>query len=234
MRIAGFRKLSLLDYPEKLCATVFTPGCNFRCPFCHNASLVREQKPGVRFQDELDEEEVLSFLEKRAGLLDGVCVTGGEPLLWPDLEEFISRVKALGFPVKLDTNGSFPERLEALLDRGLVDYVAMDIKNSLPNYRRTIGVDCFDASRIERSVNLLREGKAEYEFRTTLARELHDAESIAEIGRWLDGSPVYSLQAFCGDGDLLGDGLSAFSKEETEAFKELVRGNFGCVHIRGI
>jgi len=230
MKIAGLQKLSLLDYPEKLCATVFTPGCNFRCPFCHNPSLVLPEK----YPACMDEEEFFGFLEKRAGRLDGVCITGGEPLLQPDLEQFISRVKALGFLVKLDTNGSFPERLAALIGAGLLDYVAMDVKNALPEYRRTIGVDCFDTDRIERSVRLLREGRVAYEFRTTLARELHDAESIAEMGRWLDGAPIYSLQNFCGDSDVLADGLSGFTKEEMESFAELVRGRFGRVNVRGV
>ena len=136
MEIHGIQKMTLLDYPEKVACTIFTARCNFRCPFCHNASLVTHVDAAAA----ISEEEVFSFLAKRQGILDGVCITGGEPLLQPDIEEFIRKVKELGYQVKLDTNGSFPDRLEHLIDEGLVDYVAMDLKNCRERYGETVGL----------------------------------------------------------------------------------------------
>ena len=177
MRIQGLQKLTLLDYPEKTACTLFTAGCNFRCPFCHNAALVTH----IDNSNFFTEEYVLDYLKKRKGVLDGVCITGGEPLLHKDLPEFIKKVKALGYLIKLDTNGSYPERLQSLIDDGLIDYVAMDIKNTHEKYLAT--ADCSDdeLQNVIKSVEILKQNKIDYEFRTTVVKEYHDAEDIKKI-----------------------------------------------------
>ncbi|MBR5743037.1 MAG: anaerobic ribonucleoside-triphosphate reductase activating protein, partial [Clostridia bacterium] len=197
MRIAGFQKLTLLDFPGKVACTLFTPGCDFRCPFCHNASLVLS--PGA---DEVTEEEIFSFLRKRQGLLEGVAITGGEPLMQPGLDVFIRKVRALGYAVKLDTNGSFPERLAPLLEEGLLDCVAMDIKNSPARYDLATGVKT-DLSRIRASVALLIGGRVPYEFRTTVVKGIHRAEDFPEIGRLIEGAARYFLQSYVDSGDVI-------------------------------
>ena len=225
MLIYGLQKLSLLDYPGKLAATVFTGGCNLRCPFCHNASLV------TRFSEyeRISEEEVLSFLEKRKGLLDGVCITGGEPLLQEDLAEFIIKIRAMGFLVKLDTNGCLPDKLDSLIRRSLVDYVAMDIKNSFDKYPLTVGTPDFDPTPVFKSAELLMSGSIPYEFRTTLVRAFHTPEDIEKIGKSLSGAKNYYLQNFEDSGDLVGFGdtshsfqLSGFSALEIEHFRDIL------------
>lgn len=225
MLIYGLQKLSLLDYPGKLAATVFTGGCNLRCPFCHNASLV------TRFAEyeRISEDELLAFLEKRKGLLDGVCITGGEPLLQEDLADFIIKIRAMGFLVKLDTNGSFPEKLAHLLDRSLVDYVAMDIKNSFYKYPLTVGIPDFDPKPVFKSAELLMNGNVPYEFRTTLVRAFHAPEDIEAIGKTVKGAKNYFLQNFEDSGDLVGFGaaspsvqLSGFSASEMEHFRDIL------------
>ncbi len=215
MRINGLQKLTLLDFPGRTACTVFTGGCNFRCPFCHNASLVlREAEQPV-----LDEEEIFAFLEKRRGLLDGVAVTGGEPLLQRDLAAFLRRVKALGYAVKLDTNGSDPAGLKALLDEGLVDCVAMDIKTCRENYAAVCGVPGFDTAPVEASAALLLAGSLPYEFRTTVVRELHSPADFERIGRWLAGAEEYYLQTFRDSGDLVRPGLTACTRDEMERMR---------------
>ena len=198
MKIIGLQKTTLLDYPGHVAATFFTGGCNFRCPFCHNADLVLN--PGE--QPTIPMDEVMAFLRKRQGILDGVCITGGEPSLQPDLEEFICMVRELGYLVKLDTNGYRPKVLERFLDKGLLDYVAMDIKASKENYARAAGfhscrgVNPFAIESIERSVEILKSSGVDYEFRTTVVKGIHTVEEFAEIGKWLAGSRAYFLQAF--------------------------------------
>lgn len=230
MIIHGFQKLTLLDYPGHTACTVFSGGCNFRCPFCHNAGLVLS--PGQ--YDTVEEEEILAFLKKRRGILDGVCITGGEPLLNPDTEEFAAKVKALGYLLKLDTNGSFPERLENMVNAGLVDYVAMDIKNCLKKYPLTVGKEGFDTSPVERSVEFLHGGKVGYEFRTTVVREFHTEEDIREIGKWLAGVPRYFLQAFSDSGELIGEGLHGYSPEEYKRLLSAVREYIPSAELRGV
>lgn len=205
MKISGFQKMTLLDYPGKVAAILFTSGCNFRCPFCHNASLVTHIDDSHFFS----EEEVLEYLKKRQGILDGVCITGGEPLLQEDIGEFIEKIKALGYAVKLDTNGFLPKRLKALLDKGLIDYVAMDIKNSPEKYGQTVGIENFPISPIEESIELLKNGKIDYEFRTTVVKEFHTEDDIEAIAKWISGAKRYFLQSFLDSGDLISDGLSA-------------------------
>ena len=230
MVIQGLQKLTLLDYPGKTACTVFTGGCNFRCPFCHNSDLVLNSNQ----MQIIREEEILSFLQKRRGILDGVCVTGGEPLVQPDIEAFLEKIKTMGFLVKLDTNGSFPERLKTIVENGLVDYVAMDIKNSKENYGKTIGIKNYDCSSIERSVEFLLEGKLEYEFRTTVVREFHEAEDLRKIAKWIKGAKHYYLQQFVDSGNLIEDGLHGYGKEEMEELVEIVKKQVECAEIRGL
>lgn len=230
MRILGLQKLSLVDFPGKVAATVFTGGCNLRCPFCHNAPLVL---PG-RGTSALDAGGVLDFLASRRGLLDGMVLSGGEPLLQPDAADFLAEVKAMGFAVKLDTNGCHPDALADILDRRLADYVAMDIKNSLEKYPWTVGVPGFDTAPVERSARLLMEGPADYEFRTTLVRPFHEVGDMETIGRWLRGARRYYLQAFVDSGDLVGGGCAPFTPEEMEGFLQAARPFFQSVALRGL
>ena len=230
MRILGLQKLSLVDFPGKVAATVFTGGCDLRCPFCHNAPLVL---PG-RGTSALDAGGVLDFLASRRGLLDGVVLSGGEPLLQPDAADFLAEVKAMGFAVKLDTNGCHSDALADILDRRLADYVAMDIKNSLEKYPWTVGVPGFDTAPVERSARLLMEGPADYEFRTTLVRPFHEVGDMETIGRWLRGARRYYLQAFVDSGDLVGGGCAPFTPEEMEGFLQAARPFFQSAALRGL
>ena len=208
MRIGGLQKLTLLDFPGHVACTVFLQGCNFRCPFCHNSSLVLGT-------DVISEDEIFRFLKTRQGLLDGVAITGGEPLLSTGLSDFLRKIKALGFKVKLDTNGSFPEKLRTLIDESLVDYVAMDIKNSPEKYAQTAGADgMLDA--VKESVSVLMNGSLPYEFRTTVVDELHVPSDFEAIGKWLAGAQHYYLQSFVDSGDILCPGLHAASREKME------------------
>ena len=207
MLISGIQKLSLLDYPDKTCATIFTYGCNFRCPFCHNSPLVTRTSPA----QVLEENEILDFLEKRKGLLDGVTISGGEPLLQKDIGEFIDKVKAMGFLVKLDTNGSKPDELEQIIDK--VDFVAMDIKNSLDKYAETVGLPVVDVVSVCRSAKIIMEKAADYEFRTTIVKELHTIDDIVKIGKWLNGAKRYSLQNFKDSDMVIQSGLHSVSHE---------------------
>ena len=235
MLICGLQKLSLLDYPGKLAATIFTGGCNLRCPFCHNALLVTR----VSESPVISEEELFTFLNNRAGKLDGVCITGGEPLLQKDLESFILKIKDLGFLGKLDTNGCFPDRLRRLLDKGIIDYVAMDIKNSPEKYALTVGIEGFDPAPVFESAKLLMNGSTPYEFRTTLAEGLHTAEDMEKIGELLHGANQYFLQSFIDSGSLVGfDGnhegfLGTLNRSDIERFRDILSGHIPSVSIRG-
>ena len=232
MLISGLQKLTLLDYPGKVACTVFTGGCNFRCPFCHNSALVLPEQ----LSRENESGAVLAFLKKRVGVLDGVAVTGGEPLLHPDMADFLREVKAMGFLVKLDTNGSFPERLISIVEAGLADRVAMDIKNAPALYAKTAGVrEDFDLSGIERSKDFLLSGAVEYEFRTTVVRGLHTAESLMEAARWIEGAKEYYLQQYKDSGAILDStGLGAFDAEEMRALADAVRPIVPTVQVRGV
>lgn len=230
MNIQGLQKLTLLDYPDKVACTVFTAGCNFRCPFCHNASLVTHVDPG----NDIPVEDILAFLRKRRGVLDGVCVTGGEPLLQPDIMDFIKQVKELGYSVKLDTNGSIITRLRQLVEQELVDYVAMDIKNAPNKYGETIGIEGYNLENILQSVDYLKSGAVPYEFRTTVVREFHKREDFAAIGRWLKGAERYYLQGFVDSGDLIRDGLRAYNKDIMEQALEIVKRNVPNAKLRGV
>ncbi|MBQ8995406.1 MAG: anaerobic ribonucleoside-triphosphate reductase activating protein, partial [Oscillospiraceae bacterium] len=214
MQIAGLQKLTLLDFPGKVACTVFTAGCNFRCPFCHNASLVLDV-PSDAF---MTEEEFFKFLSKRQGILDGVAITGGEPLLQPGIEGFLKRIKDMGFLTKLDHNGSRPELLQSLIEQKLVDYVAVDIKNSKEKYPLTAGCSWAFVNRVEQTVELLKKGLVPYEFRTTVVKELHEKEDFESIGEWIAGAENYYLQKFEDSGELIEEGWSAASKEEMQLF----------------
>ena len=234
MQIHGLNKTTLLDYPEHVAATVFTGGCNFRCPFCHNVGLVLE--PGK--QALISEEEVLTHLKKRKGLLSGVCITGGEPTLQPDLPDFLSRIKELGYLVKLDTNGYIPEILQMLLSEKLLDYVAMDIKASKGNYARAAGVPELDLTGIQESITLLQNSGLPYEFRTTVVKGIHTVEEFEEIGKWLAGSRAYYLQGYRESENVLGirNGavMTAFSKPELEQMATLAGRYIEKVELRGV
>ena len=206
MIISGLQKLTLLDFPGKTACTVFLGGCNFRCPFCHNSSLVLSAGDGER----IPEEEFFAFLEGRKNRLDGVAITGGEPLITDETENFIEKIKSMGYAVKLDTNGAFPERLRRLTGKGLVDYVAMDIKNSPHKYAQTIGLDSAPLGKIEESIHILMSGSVDYEFRTTLVKGFHTEDDIKTIGKWLSGADKWYLQAFKDSGDLISGGLCGF------------------------
>ena len=229
MDIQGLQKMTLLDWPGKVACTVFLGGCDFRCPFCHNSELLSGPMPIL-----MDQEGLLEFLRKRQGLLDGVCVTGGEPLLRPGLPGLLDGIKNLGFPVKLDTNGNHPDRLVRLWEQGLVDYVAMDVKNSPERYPETVGVPGLDLTPVRDSVAWLLEGHVEYEFRTSAVRQLHDAASFQAIGRWLQGARRYYIHNFVDRDTVLRAGLSGFEKAELEAFASLVRPFVERVEVRGV
>ncbi|MCR5664717.1 MAG: anaerobic ribonucleoside-triphosphate reductase activating protein [Oscillospiraceae bacterium] len=232
MLIAGLQKLTLLDYPGRVACTVFTGGCNFRCPFCHNAPLVLPERLA---HDESGEETVLQFLKKRQGLLEGVAITGGEPLLHRDLPDFLRRIRSLGYLIKLDTNGSYPEALQTVLDEGLVDRVAMDVKNAPELYAKTVGLNAVDLGALERSRDLLLEGRVEYEFRTTVVRGLHDLESLRAAAAWIRGAKEYYLQQYRDSGDVIAaEGLGAFTDEEMAAFAEDLRTIVPTVRLRGV
>lgn len=230
MLILGLQKLTLLDFPGLLSCTVFTGGCNFRCPYCHNASLVLQPDP----QSTLPEEDVFSFLSRRAGLLEGVCVTGGEPTLHQDLPDFLKRVRDMGYKTKLDTNGTYPDRLRAVVDAGLVDMVAMDIKNAPARYAETIGLTEFDMTPIYESVDFLRAGAVPYRFRTTVVREFHTMDEIAAIGAWLSGVPVFALQAFEDSGGCITPGLHAVPADELRRMAACLEKTIPLVELKGI
>lgn len=230
MRISGLQKLTLLDFPGSVACTVFFSGCDLRCPFCHNAPLVTD----IDASDGMEDGEFFRFLEKRRGILDGVAVTGGEPLLRPDVGDFVAKIKKMGFKVKLDTNGTHPDRLRTILASGNVDYVAMDIKNSRAKYAKTVGAPV-DVDKIDESVRVIIESGVDHEFRTTVVRELHEKEDFDEIGQRLKGAKRYFLQQFLDSGALVGDGgaMHAASKAEMETFAE-ASGRYVPTELRGV
>lgn len=236
MRICGLQKLSMVDYPGKLAATVFTGGCDLRCPFCHNALLVTR----LTESPVLTEDEVLEFLKKRQGLLDGVVLSGGEPLLQPGAADFLAMVRQMGFAVKLDTNGFHPQALAEILERGLVDYVAMDIKNRREKYGDTCGVPGLDPAPVKESLHLLIGSGVDFELRTTLVRNFHTPEDLAAMGRWVAGffpegtTPRYFLQKFVDSGNLISTGCGGFDDREMAAMAEKIRPFLPRVELRGV
>ena len=227
----GLQKLTLLDYPGKMACTVFTGGCNFRCPFCHNASLVVGD---ISAQPHMSEEQFFSFLDKRKGILEGVCVTGGEPTLMPDLVPFLKKIKQAGFCVKLDTNGARPDILKKAVAEGVCDYVAMDIKNSPSEYAKTVGIDGFDISPVLQSVEFLKSGAVDFEFRTTVVKGLHTPESIIQLGEWIGDVPRYFMQSFVDSGDVIESGFVNFDENEMKNLLKLIKPLVPATKIRGI
>lgn len=230
MQINGFHKTTLLDYPKHLAATIFLGGCNMRCPFCHNASLVT----GASAQPVIPEQEVLSYLAKRRGILEGVCITGGEPTLYTDLTDFITRIKEIGLKVKLDTNGTNPGLIKSLVANQLVDYVAMDIKNSKEKYALTAGIDRLTLDPIMESADFLLASPLDYEFRTTIVKEYHTTEDMLSIGSWLAGAKAYYLQSYKDSGDILLPGLHSHSKETLEKYIALLTPFIPATELRGV
>lgn len=230
MEIHGFNKTTLLDYPGHVAATVFTGGCNFRCPFCHNGDLVLNPTA----QPKVPEEEVFAHLEKRRGILEGVCITGGEPTLQPDLPDFIKKIKSLGYPVKLDTNGYEPAVLQRLLEEGALDYVAMDVKASPENYAKASGRPGLEFSRIEESIGILKNCGIPYEFRTTVVRGIHTAAEFHALGRLLKGSRVCYLQVFRENENVIRQGFESFPEEIMAEIREIMKNYIDKVELRGV
>lgn len=230
MTIHGFNKLTLLDFPGKVACTVFFGGCNFRCPFCHNGNLVLhpDREPVV------EEEQVFRVLEKRKGILDGVCITGGEPTLQRELPAFITRIKSMGYLVKLDTNGYRPEVLKMLVEDRLVDYVAMDIKASPSRYPQVCGLEGLEILKIQESIEYLMEGHVDYEFRTTVMREFHQKEDFEIIGKWLKGCRRYFLQGYRESDFVISPGFTGYSREQLERFRTQLLKYIPQVEVRGV
>ena len=229
MKIHGLQKLTLLDFPGRVACTVFLGGCDFRCPFCHNFELVDGSAPAI-----MDENELFAFLEKRRGLLDGVAITGGEPTLRADLPDLMRHIREMGYAVKLDTNGTHPDRLVDLLDGGLVDYVAMDIKNSPEKYAATAGLERIDLEPIRRSVRLLMASGVDHEFRTTVVDEFHEAADFEAIGAWIEGAKRYFLQAFIDRDSVPFGNLHAPSVEKLRQYEAVARRYVPDAQLRGV
>ena len=227
MQFAGLQKTTLLDYPGKLACTIFLGGCNFRCPFCHNTSIILGKTTALSY------DSIINFLKKRRGILDGVCITGGEPLINDDIISLIKDIHSMGYSIKLDTNGSFPDKLYNLIDERLLDYVAMDIKNSPEKYDLAAGVKV-DIDLIDRSVQLLKQGNIAYEFRTTIVKELHTTNDIDKIGQWIQGAQKYYLQQFKDSGNILCKGYSACSKAKMEDLVIIAKKYVPSSTLRGV
>ena len=226
----GFQKMTMLDFPGYVACTVFTPGCNFRCPFCHNSLLVTK----VNENEMYSEDEILAYLRKRNGVIDGICISGGEPLMHDDIFDFVKKVKETGMLVKIDTNGSFPDKLKKLIDSGNIDYVAMDIKNCPEKYSVTTGIQDFDFSPVRKSIELLLEGKIAYEFRTTVVKELHTPQDMVEIGELIKGADRYFIQHFIESESNIQQGLTPLDREEMENLRNFVVRCVKNAELRGI
>jgi len=233
MLIGGFQKSTLIDYPRKIATTIFTSGCNFNCPFCHNPELVDAKQ--IKEHPIIEEEVFFNFLKSRKGLLDGVCITGGEPTIQPDLIDFIKKIKQLGFLVKLDTNGSNPEMLKELFQHNLLDFLAMDIKSSIKKYQEAIGQQT-NLKNIQKSIDLIKKNKTKYEFRTTIVPGLIDKKEIKKIGQWLNGSKMFALQQFRTEKtlDKSWEKIIPYPDEELKEMAEIAKPYFNKVEIRGL
>ena len=226
MRLLGLQRLTLLDFPGRIACTVFTGGCNLRCPFCHNSSLVHS------VGEEIKEEDFFAFLDSRRGRLEGVCVSGGEPTLHQNLPEFLAKIKEKGFLVKLDTNGTRPEMIANLISAGLVDYIAMDIKNSPEKYAKTVGLSEFETADVARSIEIIEGSALPHEFRTTVTAELHTPEDIRAICANLHQNAKYYIQAYRDEGDILQKGHTTPTKEALEALLAAAREFLPSAEIR--
>lgn len=230
MNIRGINKTTLLDYPGHVAATIFVGGCNMRCPFCHNSELVLNENK----LDLISEKELFAFLEKRQGILEGICITGGEPTLYTDLEVMIRRIREYGYLVKLDTNGYNPEVLKQLIDKKLLNYVAMDIKGAPANYQKASGLGAIDLTKISTSVQLLKESNVDSEFRTTVVKGIHKEEEFHEIGKWLMGAKAYYLQAYRENENVMEKGYESFSKQVMKNMEKIAKQYVDRVEIRGM
>lgn len=227
MKICGIEKFSMVDWDTKIVCTLFASGCNFRCPFCHNASLALSN------QAPLDEKEIFDYLEKRKGLLDGVCVSGGEPTLSHDLEEFIGKIKALGYKVKLDTNGTNPTMVQNLINKGLVDYIAMDVKNSPEKYATTTGLASISLDNILESVRIIKSSGIAHEFRTTIIKEFHTENDLKRIADIVDGCDGYFLQQYVDRDSCISHGFTPIDKTTAENWLNHFNGKAKCTSLRG-
>lgn len=230
MNIKGFQKLTLLDYREYLTATIFLGGCNFRCPFCHNKDLVLHPNA----LPDMDCNTILETLKKRSGMLEAVCITGGEPTLCPDLLTFLNKIKSLGYRIKLDTNGYRPDVLKELLQEQVLDYVAMDIKNSPDKYALTTGLDQIDLDKINESIEIIKQSGGDYEFRTTIIKELHSSDDILHISQWIAGAKSYTLQSYRETEEVIHPIYSAHTKETLESFVSIAKKYIQNVQLIGL
>lgn len=230
MQIHGFNKTTLLDYPKHIASTIFLGNCNFRCPFCHNKGLVL--CPNT--QPVISSDLVFDYLEKRKNIIEGVCITGGEPTLTPDLFDFISQIKKLGYLVKLDTNGYRPDVIKELLSSNMLDYIAMDIKSSPKNYHLLTGLNQIDINKINESIHIIMNSNIDYEFRTTLIKELHTIDDLKDIGKWIGGSTSYYLQPYRENEEVINPIFTSFEMEELVVFQKELEKNIKNVQIRGI
>ena len=227
--ICGFNKLTMVDYDGKMSATIFLGACNFRCPFCHNSSLVLNPNDN----EKISFNEIYDYLRKRRGILEAVCITGGEPTLYPDLFEMIKEIKELGYLVKLDTNGTNPAIVKELYKEGLIDYVAMDIKNSYTKYPITTGKKSIDKEPIKESIEFLINSGIDYEFRTTIVKELHTIDDMKEIALMIKGAKRYYLQQFIDNGGCIVSGLHKVDKDDAIIFRDELKKTLECVELRG-
>ena len=230
MNICGYQKTTLLDYPGHVAATIFTGGCNFRCPFCHNSDLVVNSTMSPC----ISQEEIFSFLKKRKNVLSGICITGGEPTLQTNLSEFIKKVRFLGYKIKLDTNGYRPDVISSLLEDNLLDYIAMDIKAGLSNYAKVSGIPNLDTSKIKESISIIENSGIDYEFRTTVVKELHNRQDFLEISEMLSSSSSYFIQSFKDSGNILTPGLSSCDTDTLNQYLAIVKNKLPFSSLRGI
>lgn len=228
MNICGYQKTTLLDYPEHVAATIFTGGCNFRCPFCHNSDLLLNPAKVI------SEEEIFTFLNKRKNILSGICITGGEPTLQPDLAEFLEKVHSLDYKIKLDTNGYRPEIISDLLDKNLLDYIAMDIKAGLSNYSKVCGIPNLNIETIKESISIIENSDIDYEFRTTVVKELHTKEDFYEIAEMMSSKSPYYIQSFKDSGNIPTPGLSSCDTETLNDYLSIVKTKISNSYLRGI
>ena len=230
MNICGYQKTTLLDYPGHVAATIFTGGCNFRCPFCHNSDLVVNSTMSPC----ISQEEIFAFLKKRKNVLSGICITGGEPTLQTNLSEFIKKVRSLGYKIKLDTNGYRPDVISSLLEDNLLDYIAMDIKAGLSNYAKVSGIPNLDTSKIKESISIIENSGIDYEFRTTVVKELHNRQDFLEISEMLSSSSSYFIQSFKDSGNILTPGLSSCDTDTLNQYLAIVKNKLPFSFLRGI
>ena len=232
MNIAGLQKLTTSDFPGVLSCIVFTQGCNLKCPYCQNSELIPMLKEFKA--DSLTSDEVLEFLTKRKNVLEGVVISGGEPLLQPDIKHFICLAKEIGYKIKLDTNGTNPKLLKELIDEELIDYVAMDIKNDFDNYAKTIGVENFDTSKISQSIEVLKNSKIDFEFRTTICKEFHNISTISNICELIGKEPKFFIQNFEDSSNVINHSLHGFTFEELQEIQKYYETRYPNFKVRGI